>query len=74
MNDSPIYSIVQVHCIANLLRRHHGITSRAQLRERYDKDADWTAVQGIGPKRAPIMEWLMGLPDEEWRAFTGLED
>lgn len=74
MDSEPtvIFDHEQIVRTVNILRRQ-GITSRADLRARFDKHADFEAVMDIGPKRAAILRSLLELPDTEWVAFTGLE-
>ncbi len=62
----------QVRYIVTILRKHHGITSRTQLRERFDAGAGWAAIKGIGERRALVPGWLMRLPADDWYHVTGL--
>ena len=70
--QAVVFDHEQIVRTVNILRRQ-GITSRTEVRARFDKHADFEAVKWIGPKRAAILRSLLELPDETWAAFTGLE-
>lgn len=52
--------------------RAKGWKSREDITDTFDEGVDWSVVDGIGPVRASIMEWLMGLGEIEWQGVTGL--
>ena len=52
--------------------RDKGWECREDVTDLFDEDADWTAVDGIGEVRAPLMAELMALEGWAFTAWTGL--
>lgn len=62
----------QAHYVANVLRNHHRITNREQIRKRYDKETDYQDINGLGPRRGTLLAKLMRATDHDWLALTRL--
>ena len=74
-NERLAHDAAQITRVANILRRQ-GITSRAIFWERFDKSVtkkQLELIDGVGPVRADLLQWLLSLDDVAWAALTGLQ-